>query len=92
VVFSSNALVILGLRSLHFLLSGWQDRLVHLDKGLGVILFSVRVKMLISDWKHVPTGFSLAFIAVVLTITVTASLRTTRSESATADEQREGQP
>ncbi len=75
IVFSSNALAILGLRALYFLLSAAADRLVYLNVGLGVILFYVGVKMLISEWYHVPTLLSLGFIAVVLTITVLVSLR-----------------
>ncbi|HEX5615606.1 MAG TPA: TerC family protein [Acidimicrobiia bacterium] len=78
VVFSSNALAILGLRALYFLLAGVQDRLVHLNKGLGVILFYVGVKMLISEWYHIPTLLSLGVIALVLTVTVFASLATTK--------------
>ena len=78
VVFSSNALAILGLRALYFVLAGAKDRLVHLNKGLGVILFYVGVKMIVSHWYHVPTALSLGVITVVLAITVWASLRTTR--------------
>jgi tellurite resistance protein TerC len=77
IVFSSNAFAILGLRSLYFMLAGAQDKLVHLNKGLGVILAYVGVKMLLSWWGvHIPTPISLAFIAVVLGVTVLASLRT----------------
>ena len=84
VVFSSNALAILGLRALYFLLAGVQDRLIHLNKGLGVILFYVGVKMLISEWYHIPTLLSLGVIAVVLTVTVFASLSTTKKAAARA--------
>lgn len=76
IVFSSNAFAILGLRSLYFMLAGAQDKLVHLNKGLGVILAYVGVKMLLSWWGvHIATPISLAFIAVVLGVTVLASLR-----------------
>jgi tellurite resistance protein TerC len=76
IVFSSNAFAILGLRSLYFVLAGAQDKLVHLNKGLGVILAYVGVKMLLSWWGvHIATPISLAFIAVVLGVTVLASLR-----------------
>ena len=74
-VFSSNAFAILGLRALYFLLSGATAELVHLNKGLGVILAFVGVKMLLADTYHIPTGISLAVIAIVLTVTVVASLR-----------------
>ena len=79
VVFSSNALAILGLRALYFVLEGARERLVHLNRGLGVILFYVGVKMIISRWYHIDTLISLAVIAVVLTITVVTSLKATES-------------
>jgi len=78
VIFSSNAMAILGLRSLYFMLAGARSTLVHLNKGLGVILFYVGVKMIIADWIHIPTLVSLGVIAVVLTITVIASLHTNK--------------
>jgi tellurite resistance protein TerC len=80
VVFSSNALAILGLRALYFVLEGARGRLVYLNRGLGVILFYVGVKMIISHWYHINTLVSLAVIAVVLTVTVVYSLRATREE------------
>ena len=81
VVFSSNALAILGLRALYFLLAGAQDRLTYLNRGLGVILFLVGVKMIISKWYHVSSLVSLAIITVVLIVTVWASLRATSDDT-----------
>jgi tellurite resistance protein TerC len=75
IVFSSNVFAILGLRSLFFVLAGFQDRLVHLNKGLGVVLGFVGVKMLIERWYHIPTVVSLGVIAFILTVTVVLSLR-----------------
>jgi tellurite resistance protein TerC len=75
-VYSSNALAILGLRSLYFLLAGMLDRFHHLGTGLAVILAFVGVKMIITDVAHIPTGASLAAIAAVLTASVVASLLT----------------
>jgi tellurite resistance protein TerC len=86
VVFSTNAMAILGLRALYFLLSSASDQLVHLNVGLGVILGFVGVKMLISEWVHIPTALSLGFIAIALVVTVMASLRTTRRLEAAAAE------
>jgi tellurite resistance protein TerC len=80
VVFSSNALAILGLRALYFVLEGARSRLVYLNRGLGVILFYVGVKMIISPWYHINTLVSLAVIAGVLTVTVIYSLRATKEE------------
>jgi tellurite resistance protein TerC len=86
VVLSSNAAAILGLRSLYFLLAGAQGRLVHLNKGLGVILGYVGVKMILSHWYHIPTLISLAVIAIVLAVTVVASLRATAAATSTSPE------
>ena len=72
IVFASNAFAILGLRALYFCLAGVSFR--YLNLGLGVILGFVGVKMLITDVYHFPTWASLAFIVVVLTVTVVASL------------------
>jgi len=75
IVFASNAFAILGLRALYFLLAGMADKFRYLNVGLGVILAFVGVKMIISEWYHMPTAVSLAVIAGVLTVTIWASLR-----------------
>lgn len=75
IVLSSNAFAIMGLRSLYFLLAGMADRFRYLNIGLGVILGFVGVKMLISGFYHMPVAISLAVIALVLAITIWASLR-----------------
>ncbi len=75
IVFSSNAFALLGLRALYFLLFGLKDRLVFLNQGLGIILGFVGLKMLVERWIHIPTVASLAFILVVLTVTIVISLR-----------------
>ncbi len=82
VVFSSNAMAILGLRALYFLLAGAQNRLVYLNVGLGVILGFVGIKMIASRWYHLSTLLSLFIIGAVLTVTVVASLRATRNAEA----------
>jgi tellurite resistance protein TerC len=82
-VFSSNAFAILGLRALYFLFSGLQDRFVYLNKGLGVILGFVGLKFIVegigeqtgNEALHIPTWASLAFIALVLGLTVWLSWR-----------------
>ncbi len=85
VVFSSNAFAILGLRALYFMLAGARDRLVYLNRGLGVILAYVGVKMIVSQWYHIDAFISLGVIAVILTVTVVASLRATRLTAASAE-------
>lgn len=82
VVLGSNAAAILGLRSLYFVLAGAQDRLIHLNKGLGVILAFVGAKMILSHWFHISAIPSLGVIALVLVVTVTASIRSAVGEVA----------
>ena len=84
IVFSSNAFAILGLRALYFLLAGMQGRFRYLNAGLGAILAFVGVKMLLTEVYHMPTWISLIVIAVVLTVTIWASLRAEREEEAAA--------
>ncbi len=74
VVYTSNILAILGLRALYFMLSGVMRRFHHLDKGLAVVLAFVGVKMVIADWYKIPNLASLGVIALVLAISITASL------------------
>jgi tellurite resistance protein TerC len=82
IVFSSNAFAILGLRSMYFLLAGMAGRFRYLNIGLGVILASVGVKMLLSDVVHLPALLSLGIIMVVLFVSITASLAAERRDAA----------
>ena len=81
IVFSSNAFAILGLRSMYFLLAGMAGRFRYLNIGLGVILASVGVKMLLSDVVHIGTVPSLGVIVVTLFVSVMASLAAERREA-----------
>lgn len=81
IVFSSNAFAILGLRALYFLLAGMAGRFRYLNLGLGLILGFVGVKMIIAEWYHLPIWLSLTVIAVILTVTIVASLRAEKRES-----------
>ena len=78
IVFASNAFAILGLRALYFCLAGMADRLRYLNRGLGVILAFVGLKMLLAEVIHLPTAVSLGVVAAVLAITVVASLLSDR--------------
>jgi tellurite resistance protein TerC len=84
-VYTSNIFAILGLRSLYFLLAGVIDKFHYLSLGLAVVLTFVGVKMVIVDFYHIPTLFSLAVVAGILAIAVVASaLRTQRLQRAEA--------
>jgi tellurite resistance protein TerC len=81
IVYSSNVFAILGLRALYFVLAGAMDRFVHLKKGVAAILVFVGVKMLLSEWYHLPTGISLAVILLFLGTAIWTSLRTPQSHT-----------
>jgi len=75
IVYTSNVLAILGLRSLYFLLAGIIQRFRFLKLGLSVVLVFVGVKMVLSDVVKIPIGLSLGIITVVLAVSIVASLR-----------------
>ena len=77
IAFASNAFAILGLRALYFLLADMRDRFQYLQTGLGVILAFVGIKMTLSYWWHMPIAASLSVIAMILTVSIFASLRST---------------
>jgi tellurite resistance protein TerC len=73
-VYSSNVMAMLGLRSLYFVLSDALHRLRYLRQGLAAVLVFTGAKMLVSDWVRVSPGMSVGVIAVVLLTTIAASL------------------
>lgn len=86
VVITANIFALMGLRQLYFLLQGLMDRLVHLSRGLALILAFIGVKMVLhaihSLGVHVPEislELSLAVIITTLTVTAITSLYSTRN-------------
>ena len=80
-VFTANAFALLGLRAMYFLLADLVHRFVHLKLGLALVLMWVGVKMLLKvDVVYVPTTLSLAVITTILTVSIVASLRSTRGQ------------
>jgi tellurite resistance protein TerC len=71
---ASNFFAILGLRSLFFVVSGAMRTLRFLKAGLAAILSFVGLKMLAEPWVRIPTAASLAVIAVLLALSIGASL------------------
>mgnify|MGYP003341253527 FL=1 len=75
-VFASNALAILGLRSMYFLIADLMDKFKYLKEGLSVILVWVGIKMIVSHlFFKIPTWVSLVFISAVIAIALIASAR-----------------
>lgn len=74
IVYTSNVFAILGLRALYFLLAGVVHKFHYLKLGLSVVLVFVGGKMLLTDVYKIPIGLSLGVIALVLAISIAASL------------------
>ena len=75
IVFTSNAMAILGLRSLYLAIAGGLSRFRHLQTGLAVILGFIGLKMLAHDALHIPGIASLGVILAILGITAAWSWR-----------------
>ncbi len=73
IVYSSNVMAMLGLRSLYFVLADALPRLRYLRQGLALILVFTGAKMLAGGWFHVSAGASVVVIIVVLATTISAS-------------------
>jgi tellurite resistance protein TerC len=97
-VFSANVFALLGLRHLYFLVAGLLARLAYLQAGLCIILAFIGVK-LFGEALHasgvtrigpvpvpqVSAGLSLVIIALVLTVTILASVLVTRRRARRAE-------
>ncbi len=78
IVFTSNVMAILGLRSLYVLLEGFVDRFVYLKTGLSLILVFIGAKLLLLDIFKIPTALSLGVVITILAVSVIASILKTR--------------
>jgi tellurite resistance protein TerC len=74
IIITSNIFAILGLRALYFSLSGLVDMFVYLKYGVAFILAFVGIKMLVSEFYHIPTELSLAIIILFLAGSIILSL------------------
>lgn len=82
-VFSSNALAILGLRAMYFLLAELIHRFIYLKLGLSLVLVWVGVKMIVSHiWFKIPTAISLGLVIAIIATSVIASLVATKQGAA----------
>lgn len=91
IIFASNAMAILGLRSLYFLFDAIKDKFSRLNQGLAIILGGIGVKMILaSDMHigplqmpgiHIPTWISLVAIFSILAASVIASIKWPKEEN-----------
>ncbi len=83
VVAAANAMSLLGMTALYFLLVDMMGRFEYLNVGLAIVLAFVGAKMMLVDVYHMPTWATLIVIIVVLGSTVWYSLRKTRDTGPT---------
>ena len=69
IIFTSNIFAILGLRALYFLLINLKQKIHLLHYGIAFILCFIGIKMLIVDWVHISTAWSLGVIISTLLLT-----------------------
>lgn len=82
IVYTSNVMAILGLRSLYFALAGLMEYFHYLNYGLAAILIFIGLKMLGEHYIDLSTPIELAIIGLLLTVPIVASvLRPKKVES-----------
>lgn len=90
IVFTSNVMAILGLRSLYFLIAGSLDKFSHIKYGLASVLVFVGLKM---SWLNnlfggkFPLGWSLGIIAILIGGSIVSSLVANRKKESEFENQ-----
>ena len=74
VVYTANVFAILGLRSLYFAVSRLMKLFRFLHHGLALLLVLVGLKMIVADHFPVPTLLTLGVIALILLVSIVASI------------------
>ena len=82
-VYTSNLLAVLGLRSLYFIVAGMLPRLRYLRYGVAAVLVFVGVKMLAGNFLQLSAGLSLGVIVLAIGSAAAASLLSEGSGAAT---------
>ncbi len=81
IVYTSNVFALLGLRSLYFALAGLMQLFHYINYGLAIILSFIGVKLLISGFYEINMKYALLFVAIVLILSVVASILFPKKES-----------
>jgi tellurite resistance protein TerC len=74
IAFSSNALALLGMRALYFVMAGAVQKFRYLKVGLAAVLVFVGVKMTLSGTIKLPPLISLAVVAALLGVSILVSV------------------
>jgi tellurite resistance protein TerC len=70
IIYTSNILAVMGLRSLYFVVAGFLRQFRFLKYGLSVVLGFIGLKMLAEHWVHVPITVSLSVIFSILALSI----------------------
>jgi tellurite resistance protein TerC len=81
VVYSSNALAVLGLRSLYVVLDDAIGKLKLLHYGLAAVLVFAALKLTVSRWVTIPPLLSVGIIVTCIGASVWASIHVRRRET-----------
>ena len=73
IVFGSNIMAVLGLRSMYFVLEKSQQKFGYVKYGVGIVLTFVGLKMLFGDLYEVPLPLSLLIVCGILAASVLLS-------------------
>lgn len=66
IIYTSNILALLGLRSLYFLMEGIMRQFRYLKHSIAITLIFIGGKMLISDWYYIPISVTLTVIISII--------------------------
>jgi tellurite resistance protein TerC len=80
VVYSSNALALLGLRSLYIVLEDAIGKLKYLHYGLAAVLGFAGAKLIVSEWVEVHPLLSVGIIVTLIGASIWASIYARRHE------------
>ncbi len=82
IIYTSNILAVLGLRSLYFVVAGFMKQFRFLNYGLSVVLAFIGTKMLLEWWLEIPILLSLIVIFAVILTSILASVLLPEEKSA----------
>ena len=74
IVYTSNVFAVVGLRSLYFFLAAIIDSFRFLKTGISIILFYVGLKMMVSNFIHIPALLSLSVVLGILAASIVLSI------------------
>lgn len=81
IIYSSNILAILGLRTLYFLLEKLHNTFEYVKYGVGIILLFTGLKLGLAFKYHIGVGVSIIIIISILTISVLFSVIISRQRA-----------